>query len=583
MTARAPTLVLLLAGLGLAWAHQERRARSEPVSNAEMASRRAHRRLLQNLTELEEAGGTYVAPGGPGSWQDGGSTGIIMIHANLMKDGKIVAWAARNHGLQEYSSAIYDPESKSYTQLYEGRCGIHDCKNAFCSGHVTTANDEVLIFGGHANDIQWFRHYSHSDQALWKTTMSSGRWYATPATLPDGRVLVVGGVADSGEAGYHADDRSLDNPTYEVYNPADSSWSGDQDGMTEQLYDAFPIHTYPHVILTPDGGVAVSAGKLLVKYDRSGPDTFTKAYSLESRPGHPWSYPQTGVGVPLPMSPPYDQMFFLAAGGTSEDRAKPGTPASDAAHLIELTGGPEASWQSVGPMPYERVMGDGVILCDGTIGFFGGATEGIAGWLNDPGTVEFKDGTSWYCPEKCSKAEGPLYEPTIFDPATGKWTEKGSLSEAMRPRLYHSVAVLLPDCTVLTSGSDVTWDQTAEIWSPPYLSLGPQPSIASSAPSSMQPGDVLTISYTSADPITRAILIRTGAVTHSISFDTRAVWLTISSDTGSQLSLQTPSSSNVLPPGMYMLSILTDQGVPSAATILSVSGNSNSTSTPASK
>jgi hypothetical protein len=52
--------------------------------------------------------------------------------------------------------------------------------------------------------------------------MSSGRWYATAATLADGRVVVVGGVADSGKAGYHAvDEPELDNPTYTVYNPAD--------------------------------------------------------------------------------------------------------------------------------------------------------------------------------------------------------------------------------------------------------------------------------------------------------------------------------------------------------------------------
>lgn len=35
--------------------------------------------------------------------------------------------------------------------------------------------------------------------------------------------------------------------------------------MQEQLSAAFPIHTYPFVILTPDGGVAMSAGKLLVR------------------------------------------------------------------------------------------------------------------------------------------------------------------------------------------------------------------------------------------------------------------------------------------------------------------------------
>lgn len=35
------------------------------------------------------------------------------------------------------------------------------------------------------------------------------------------QVIAIGGVIDSGEAGYHAEDTPhLDNPSYEVYDPA---------------------------------------------------------------------------------------------------------------------------------------------------------------------------------------------------------------------------------------------------------------------------------------------------------------------------------------------------------------------------
>ncbi|KAL4425029.1 hypothetical protein ABPG77_001807 [Micractinium sp. CCAP 211/92] len=514
----------------------------------------SHRRLLADPAEWSEPGGTYEPAGGAGSWESGSSTGIIMIHANLMKDGTVVGWSGRNQGLQEYGSVVYDPVNRTATQLLD-RCGIHDCKNAFCAGHTVTAMSEVLVFGGHAQQLQWFRSYTHVNRTVKSTLMSSGRWYPGVATLPDGKVVAIGGVLDSGEAGYHAEDTPhYDNPSYEVYDPATGEWSGDQYDMEEQLTKAFPIHTYPHAVVLPDGGLAVSAGKLLVKYDRSGPLSFTKAYSYGSRPGPPWSYPQTGVGVPLPMLPPYDKVHFLAAGGSSKDRARVGTPASAKAHVVELTAGAEATWQEIGSMPHKRVMGDGVILCDGTIGILNGAADGIGGWVDKPQEVKFKDGSTWQCEEKCSKAAKPVYEPTLFDPETGKWSAMGSLSEAERPRLYHSVAVLMPDCTVLTAGSDVTWDQTAEIWRPPYLNKGEQ----------------LQIPYTSTDPIARSILIRNGAVTHSMSFDTRALWLTVSSDTNGTLSLAMPPNSNVVPPGLYMLVILTDKGVPSPAKILSV-------------
>lgn len=68
----------------------------------------------------------------------------------------------------------------------------------------------------------------------------------------------------------------------------------------------------------------------------------------------------------------------------------------------------------------------------------------------------------------------------------GKWSAAGSLAEAQRPRLYHSIALLLPDCTVLTGGSDVSWDQTAEIFRPPYLSKGPRPVITDVGPTTLK-------------------------------------------------------------------------------------------------
>lgn len=49
-----------------------------------------------------------------------------------------------------------------------------------------------------------------------------------------------------------------------------------------------------------------------------------------------------------------------------------------ALRCLQLTGGAEATWQEVGSMPHKRIMADAVILCDGTIGIFNGAAEGIA-------------------------------------------------------------------------------------------------------------------------------------------------------------------------------------------------------------
>lgn len=47
--------------------------------------------------------------------------------------------------------------------------------------------------------------------------------------------------------------------------PPCRQFSPDRNDMMAQLKKAWPIHTYPLVVLTPDGGVAVAAGKNLVR------------------------------------------------------------------------------------------------------------------------------------------------------------------------------------------------------------------------------------------------------------------------------------------------------------------------------
>lgn len=75
-----------------------------------------------------------------------------------------------------------------------------------------------------------------------------------------------------------------------------------------------PVHTYPHAMVSPDGGVWVSAGSSLVKYERTGETSFRRVLDLPDRPHAPWSYPQTGQGLMLPIFPPYDKIEFLAMG-----------------------------------------------------------------------------------------------------------------------------------------------------------------------------------------------------------------------------------------------------------------------------
>lgn len=80
-----------------------------------------------------------------------------------------------------------------------------------------------------------------------------------------------------------------------------SELGSDKLGMAPQLNEAYPMSTYPHAIVTPDGGLAVAAKSSLVKYNRLGDGTtqgtrFQKAWSWPDRPGAAWVYPQVRGG-----------------------------------------------------------------------------------------------------------------------------------------------------------------------------------------------------------------------------------------------------------------------------------------------
>src|SRR6202035_1351662 len=149
------------------------------------------------------------------------------------------------------------------------------------------------------------------------------------------------------------------------------------------------------------------------------------------------------------------------------------------------------------------------------------------------------------------------------------------------PRLYHSVALLLPDATVWFAGgnpSHGTYVQQMEIYQPPYLfnadgSLATRPSI-SSAPSNINYGNTFTVQTPDAASISAVVLVRNGAVTHSFGMDQREVGLSFTAGTAS-LNVTAPPDSNIAPPGYYMLFLLNNSGVPSVATFVQIMGQPN--------
>ena len=148
-----------------------------------------------------------------------------------------------------------------------------------------------------------------------------------------------------------------------------------------------------------------------------------------------------------------------------------------------------------------------------------------------------------------------------WDPAQNSFTE---LASATRYRGYHSIALLLPDGRVLSSGGDN--EPNAEVFSPPYLFKGARP-VVTSSPSGITYGESFFVDTPDATSIAAVTLVRLSAVTHAFNMNQRFLRLAFSQAPG-RLTVTAPSVAEMAPPGHYMLFVLNAAGVPSIAPIV---------------
>jgi len=166
----------------------------------------------------------------------------------------------------------------------------------------------------------------------------------------------------------------------------------------------------------------------------------------------------------------------------------------------------------------------------------------------------------------------------IWDPTTGTWTRG---PDGQRPRLYHSMSLLLPDGRVLVGGGGApgpVQNMNMEVYLPPYLFDGTgaramQPRLTS-APGQIDIGETFFLDFTDAADISRVTMVKTASVTHSWNMEQRFIELTFVRD-GSRLRVQAPTRAADAPPGFWMVYALNENGVPSTARILKINVAAN--------
>ena len=138
-----------------------------------------------------------------------------------------------------------------------------------------------------------------------------------------------------------------------------------------------------------------------------------------------------------------------------------------------------------------------------------------------------------------------IYHPAA--PATGTWAMAATARVA---RLYHSVALLMPDGKVITAGSNParqTEELRIEVFWPPYLFAGPRPTCTPAA-TKVTYGNSLAAAVPDAGQIASACLMRPGATTHSLDAEQRLVDLPLQVTAADALELQLPATRRSLRP-----------------------------------
>jgi hypothetical protein len=336
--------------------------------------------------------------------------GRVLIAGGLAESG--IGPRSDESGIGLPSAELYDPRTESWTAtgIMIGR-----------AGHTATLlpDGTVLVAGGQSSSGMAVPRLESAElydpgTGSWTATgaMIEGRAGHTATLLPDGTVLVAGGLMSGG---------SDMLASAEVYDPRTGSWTATGGMIEDRSAHTATLLDDGSVLVTGGGNGLLEVGSLssAERYDpRTGSWTAT-GDMIQGRAGH------TATLL-------HDGNVLVAGSGNF------GVLGS-----AELYDPRTGSWTATGTMIEGRGGHSATLLPDGRVLVAGGANHG-GDWAVT-GTTE------------------------LYDESGGSWTATGSLG---LPRKGHS-AVLLFDGRVLVAGGnagigDRGWDwlATAELYGP---------------------------------------------------------------------------------------------------------------------
>jgi Domain of unknown function (DUF1929) len=466
-----------------------------------------------------------------GKWSDVIPMPAPSVHLAVLPSGKVIFWEYDEKTPTSYRSRTYVWDAVNnggFTQINNVQTAL------FCSGHSLLADGRLFAVGGYTVTLpngfllgSRTSSFFDTNTQAWSPgpNLNLARFYPSSLVLGNGDVLALGGTNDTNG------DAVL---TPEVWQANSSAPTTDPLRFRHLTNAGFDQEYYPMAYQGANGKVfnlgpqkkmgwldTNGTGEWQPILDRSDPAIGSRTY---------------GNGVM------YDSGKVVLIGGAD--------PPTETVLKIDITG-PTPITTQVGSMAFKRRQHNATVLPDGTVLVTGG-TSGSG--FNDP--------------------TQPVFAAELWNPATGLFK---TLSSAKVPRVYHSIAALLPDGRVISSGGSGSGSNglagvypNGEIFSPPYLFNNDGTPAArtsiTNAPGSIGYGSSFSVSTDSED-VGRFSLIRLSSVTHSTNFDQRFINMPFNRN-GTQSTMTAPANGNLAPPGYYLLFALNAKGVPSVGKIL---------------
>jgi CSLREA domain-containing protein len=403
-------------------------------------------------------------------------------------------------------------------------------------------NGKVLVAGGQVDGGNALNSAELYDPAtgMWTQTgsLNQGRYYHTTTLLPDGKALVVGGF----NGNYLAE--------AELYDPATGAWT-----QTGSLNTGRYNHT---TTLLASGKVLVAGGvNPDVKFDASG--LYIGGYLMSAELYDPATGMWTQTGSLNMRRSQHTATLLpdgkvLVAGGYIIKLKDTGDPVFGNLYLdsAELYDPATGTWTQTGSLITGRTEHTATLLPNGKVLVAGGQVQGFGGPAGVTNVAE------------------------LYDPATGAWTQTGSMTTARRAH----TATLLANGKVLAAAG---LTKNAELYDTELGFASSSQPVITSAPSHLQLGSKLSLTGTrfqgvsgsSSDntqssstnyPVVRLFSLVDGQ-TRFLSPDPATNWSSTSFI--SQAVTDFPKG--------YALLTVTANGIPSDGRLIRVSGQSQAT------